>query len=175
MSRSSSTRSTTATKGVRQSRQARRSLPGSVWARMLRICLLLSAIAALVLALVAWIVAGTAALVSVAVGTVVVVVVFTLSLLALWWASRYPPALAGMVMLMTYVGLVFAGAIILFAAPRPQTLHEVWLGATTVVQLVAWLTGVAYAVRRTRLPIFDVETTVKSPQTVPNPIKDQPS
>lgn len=175
MSRSSSTRSATATNGVRQSRQARRSLPGNVWARMLRISLILGAAVALVLAAFAWLAAGAAALGSVAVGSAVVAIVFSVSLVALWWASRYPPALAAMVMLILYVGLVFAGAIILFAAPRPQGLEAPWLGAATVGQLCAWLTGAAFAVRRTRLPIFDVDTTVKSPRTVPNPIKDQPS
>lgn len=153
----------------------RRTLPGNVWARMLRVSLLLGACVAALLLGIAWLVDGSAAAASVAVGAAVVVFVFAVSLVALWWASRYPPALAAMVMLILYVGLVFAGAIILFAAPAPQGLEAPWVGAATVGQLCAWLTGVAYAARRTRLPIFDVQTTARPSKSASPAMKDQMS
>lgn len=158
-----------------RSQTGRTTLPGNVWARMLRVSVLLGVSVAAVLAVSAWWVDGSPAAASVAVGTTVVAFVFAVSLVALWWASRYPPALAAMVMLILYVGLVFAGAIILLAAPAPQGLEAPWVGAATVGQLCAWLTGVAYAARRTRLPIFDVETTARPSNRASTAVKDQMS
>ncbi|KAA9395652.1 hypothetical protein FCK90_01140 [Kocuria coralli] len=134
------------------------TVAGNVWQRMLRVSALGGAAAALGIAVLAWAVSGAAAAGSVLLGTVIVTVVFALSLLSLWWASRYPAPVAAMAMLVLYVALVFAGALILFATSAPGWVEPGWIGVATIGQLVAWLTGSGVALRRSRLPVFDVET-----------------
>lgn len=150
--------------GARNVRSTPRvTVAGNVWARMLRVAGLAGAAVALLLALVAWPWGGPPAVGSVLIGSVVVAVVFGVSLGALWWAAKYPAPVAAMTMLVLYVALVLAGAMILFATTAPSWVQPPWLGAATIGQLVAWLAGAAIAVRRSRLPVFDLPATRSSP------------
>ncbi|MDO5618381.1 hypothetical protein [Kocuria sp.] len=117
------------------------------------------AVVGLVLALVAAALEGVDGLGSVAIGSAIVAVVFGVSLAALWWSAKYPAAVMGLTMLVVYVALVFAGAMILFSTTAPGWVLPRWAAGASIGQVIAWLTGTAVAARRTRIPIFDVDTT----------------
>ncbi|NHU84552.1 hypothetical protein GWK18_02890 [Kocuria sp. JC486] len=134
------------------------TVTGNVWARMLRISLLCGAIIAVCCVALAAVVDGAAGAGSAGLGTVIVAAVFGISLGGLWWSSKYPAPVAALVMLVMYAALVAAGTMILFGAPKPEWVLPPWMGTAVIGQVVAWLGGSAVALRRSRLPVFDVDT-----------------
>lgn len=136
--------------------RSNKTAAGDVWARMLRISLLIGSGLGLVTVLAAALVGGASAAGSAAIGATVVVIVFGLSLAALWWASRHHPAVAGLTVLLVYAALVLAGGAVLLMVQTPDWIQPGWIGAATIAELVAWLGGAAFGLRRSRLPVFDV-------------------
>lgn len=134
------------------------TVAGNVWSRMLRISVTVGAIIAAGCVAPAALLAGAAGAGSAGLGTVIGAVVFTISLAGLWWSARYPAPVAALVMLVLYAALVAAGTMILFSAPKPDWVLPPWMGAAVIGQVVAWLGGSALALRRSRLPVFDVDT-----------------
>lgn len=128
-----------------------------IWFRMLWLSWVCSLSLSCVLLFAAFYRDGVTALSAVLLGSFVVCAVFTVSLVVLWWASRYSPAVIGVAMVLLYGVLVLVGAMVLAVVPPVRTAAAGWVGGTASAQIVLWLSVLAYSMRRARLPVFDVQ------------------
>ena len=132
--------------------------PG-VAGRVVRWALVASVVLGLALALAAVLVAGSAALAGVLVGTVLTCGFFGLGTLLLVWVTRVSPAMSLLVGLMTYtlqvVGLGLVFVVLQASGLLVSTIDATWLGGTLIAGTMVWLAIQVTLSLRTRATYFD--------------------
>ncbi len=132
--------------------------PG-VASRVVRRALAATLLLGLLLAVVAWLTAGSAALAGVMVGTVLVAGFFGLGTVVLTWVTRVSPAMSLLVALMTYtlqvivLGLTFAA--LQASGLMRSTIDGTWLGGVVIAGTVVWLAIQVTLSLRARQTYFD--------------------
>lgn len=132
----------------------------SLWLRLLAISSAVSGGALALVALVALLMAGTAAALSWVFGGVLVMAFFAISLLIGHFAGRNNPSGAIGLFAATYFIKVVGFAVVLFAIGTPGWLSRGWFVAGAVVTVVLWQAAEIYGFSTARLQIYnDPETT----------------
>src|SRR6478672_2173216 len=127
-------------------------------------------VAVLVLLVVAGLVDGRPAVVGVAAGGVLTLVVFALGLAVVGFVARLLPSASLLVALMTYVlpllVLALVGAASDGAGVDASTLSRGWFAAAVIAVTLAWVVGQLVAATRQRIPLYD---TPGRPELVDHP------
>lgn len=133
--------------------------PGGV-GRMVRVALVTTSTLGLGLGLVGGLVTGSAAVVGVAIGTVMVCLFFGLGAVVLDVVASLAPAASLLVALLTYtlqvvlIGLVFVG--LNRSGLLDETIDARWLGGSVIACTLTWLTVQVVASMRVRIPVYDL-------------------
>ncbi|MGA9748057.1 MAG: hypothetical protein WBQ50_11435 [Nocardioides sp.] len=132
--------------------------PG-VAGRVVRRALAATAGLGLLLAFAAWLLAGSAALVGVLVGTALVAGFFGLGAVVLIWVTAASPAMSLLVALMTYtlqvivLGLAFA--VLQVSGLMRSSIDGGWLGGTVIAGTAVWLAIQVTLTLKARQTYFD--------------------
>jgi len=141
------------------------SNPG-VAGRVVRRALLGTLALGVVLALVAGLVSGSAAVLGVLVGTALVCGFFGLGTVVLLWVTRVSPAASLLVGLLTYtlqvIVLGMAFATLQASGLMESTIDGRWLGGTVIAGTVLWLAIQVTLTLRTRQLYYDLPSTETS-------------
>jgi ATP synthase protein I len=127
----------------------------SLWLRLLGICSAVGGGALLLVALVAWLMAGAAAALSWLFGGALVMAFFAISLLIGHFAGRNNPSGAIGLFAATYFIKVVGFAVVLFAIGTPDWLSRGWFLAGAVVTVVLWQAAEIYGFSTARLQIYN--------------------
>lgn len=132
--------------------------PG-VAGRVVRRALAATVLLGVLLAVAAWLLAGSAALAGVLVGTALVAGFFGLGTVVLIWVTAASPAMSLLVALMTYIlqvivlGLAFA--VLQASGLLRSSIDGGWLGGTVIAGTLVWLAIQVTVSLRTRQTYFD--------------------
>lgn len=125
------------------------------WLNILKMCLLVSAGAVLILAVLALVFTGWPAVGSVAFGAVVVMAFFGLSLLVGHIYGKKNPSGAIGVFMITYLVKVVGFAVILFTLGAPSWLNGPWFATAGVVVVLLWQATEVVTFSRQRLQLYN--------------------
>lgn len=136
------------------------------WLNILKMCLLVSAAAVVVLAVLALIITGWPGVGSVALGALVVVAFFGLSLLVGHIYGKKNPSGAIGVFMITYLVKVVGFAVILFTLGAPSWLNGPWFATAGVVVVLLWQATEVVTFSRQRLQLYNdpVAPTSEAPE-----------
>jgi ATP synthase protein I len=141
------------------------------WLNILIKCLLVSGGAVLILAVLALIFSGWPGVGSVALGALVVVAFFGLSLLVGHIYGKKNPSGAIGVFMITYLVKVVGFAVILFTLGTPTWLNGRWFAVAAVVVVVLWQATEVVTFSRQRILLFNDPVEAASSEA---PGKDLP-
>lgn len=113
------------------------------------------------LALAGAIVGGAAAAYGALVGTLLVVGILAFGAFSVNLVAGVMPAASFVVALVTYAAQLVTGLVALVVlsgsgALTDGTLDRVWLGAAVVLATLAWCAGQIVALKRVRMPVYDL-------------------
>ncbi|MFD5278856.1 hypothetical protein ACFWIX_15030 [Pseudarthrobacter sp. NPDC058362] len=134
----------------------------SLWLHLLKLSTVASAAGLLVGAVVAWLLAGPAAILSMVAGGLLVMVFFGISLLAGHVVGRNNPSGAIGVFVAMYFIKVVGFAAVLFTVGQPAWLESTWFVAGAVTAVVLWQTAEMYGFSKARLQIYNDPQTKDS-------------
>jgi hypothetical protein len=127
-------------------------------------------LAVLVLLVVAGLSDGRPAVVGVAIGGVLTLVVFALGLAVVGFVARLLPGASLLVALMTYTLQLLVLALVVAAIDGAElgagTLSRGWFAAAVIVVTLTWVVGQLVAATRQRIPAYDTPPSTTSSGTV---------
>ena len=133
-------------------------------ANILRRCLLVDGLALLVMALLAGIFSDLHGVLSVVLGTVLVMVFFGLSLLAAHLFGRRRPQALISIFFMSYFVKVLGFAAVLFAVGTPDWLDKPWFLGSAVAAVLFWQGVEVWTFSQQRFLRFDEPATAQRPR-----------
>ena len=127
---------------------------------MVRLALVTTLAVGLVLGVVAGLTEGVAAVNGVAIGTLMVCLVFGLGAIVLDVVATLAPAASLLIALLTYTLQVVLIGLVFVALKRSGLLEDSidarWLGGAVIAGTLTWLAAQVFATTRLRIPAYDL-------------------